>query len=145
MVPRKKTTRSAAAPVLPLSPPTPATVQLPEAAVVPAKLPACKRASAQQPAVKKLVLQEPIRPEKAAAPEKIKKPKLVRDSFTIPKTEYAVLDELKQRAALLSRPAKKSEVLRAGIKLLATLPDAQLLAALAEVAALKSDRPVLER
>ena len=74
-------------------------------------------------------------------PTKARKPKLVRDSFTIPKTEYDVLDELKQRAAKLARPAKKSEVLRAGIKALAAMPDAAFLAALQTVPAIKTGRP----
>ncbi|MGH6626226.1 MAG: hypothetical protein ACRECD_06760 [Burkholderiaceae bacterium] len=76
---------------------------------------------------------------------KAKKPKLVRDSFTIPKPEYSVLDELKQRATQLARPAKKSEVLRAGIKALAALPDAAFLAALATVPTIKTGRPKLAK
>lgn len=83
-----------------------------------------------------------VKAEKAV---KAKKPKLVRDSFTIPKPEYTVLDELKQRAAKLARPAKKSEVLRAGIKALAALPDAELLAALATVPTIKTGRPKLAK
>lgn len=79
--------------------------------------------------------------EKIALPQKTKKPKLVRDSFTIPKPEYLVLDELKQRAATLTRPAKKSELLRAGIKILAALSDAAFLTALAQVPAIKTGRP----
>lgn len=75
--------------------------------------------------------------------EKGRKPKLVRDSFTIPKSEYLVLDELKLRAAKLTRPAKKSELLRAGIKILAALSDAALLAALEQVPAIKTGRPAL--
>ncbi|HEY1103496.1 MAG TPA: hypothetical protein VGE70_08760 [Burkholderiaceae bacterium] len=74
-------------------------------------------------------------------PAKAKKPKLVRDSFTIPKTEYSVLDDLKQRAAKLGQPAKKSELLRAGIKALAAMSDAALQAALASVPAIKTGRP----
>lgn len=70
-----------------------------------------------------------------------KKPKLVRDSFTIPKPEYAVLEALKLRAARAGAPAKKSEVLRAGIKALAALPDADFVAALAAVPSLKTGRP----
>lgn len=65
---------------------------------------------------------------------------MVRDSFTIPKTEYAALAELKQRAAQLGRPLKKSELLRAGLKLLSTLPDADLLSALADPAPLKKSK-----
>ncbi|MFN4361501.1 MAG: hypothetical protein ACK4F4_12330 [Hylemonella sp.] len=78
---------------------------------------------------------------KAAAPAKVKKPKLVRDSYTIPKDEYAVLSELKQRCAKLARPAKKSELLRAGIRALAALSDKPLLAALQAVPSIKTGRP----
>ncbi|MGH8803433.1 MAG: hypothetical protein ACREXN_01670 [Polaromonas sp.] len=69
----------------------------------------------------------------------------MRDSFTIPKTEYLVLDELKQRATQLTRPAKKSELLRAGIKILATLSDAAFLTALEQVPAIKTGRPTLNK
>ena len=69
------------------------------------------------------------------------KHKLVRDSFAIPKSEYAVLDALKLRAATLARPAKKSEVMRAGIAALAGMSDEAFLAALAAVPALKTGRP----
>ncbi|HEX7890593.1 MAG TPA: hypothetical protein VF522_14625 [Ramlibacter sp.] len=83
------------------------------------------------------------KPEAAAAdkPEKPKKPKLVRDSFTIPKSEYAVLEELKLRAAKLGRPSKKSEVLRAGVQALAAMGDAAFLAAVGTVPAIKTGRP----
>ena len=58
--------------------------------------------------------------------------KLVRDSFTMPKDEYAQIDALKLRAAAQARVVKKSEILRAGIAALAGLSDAALLAALAQ-------------
>lgn len=74
-------------------------------------------------------------------PIKAKKIKLVRDSFTIPKPEYLILDNLKLRAADLKHPVKKSELLRAGIKALAAMTDANLLAALKAVPVLKSGRP----
>lgn len=73
--------------------------------------------------------------------EKVKKPKLIRDSFTIPKPEYVVLDALKERAGKLARGVKKSELLRAGIKALAAMPDAAFLAALAAVPTIKTGRP----
>ena len=98
-----------------------------------------------KPASKLAVVAPPIvpRPAKPVAdkPAKAKKPKLVRDSFTIPKAEYLVLDELKQRAGKMSSPAKKSELLRAGIKALAAMPDAALQAALQAVPAIKTGRP----
>ncbi|MGH8821235.1 MAG: hypothetical protein ACREWJ_08080 [Rhodoferax sp.] len=78
---------------------------------------------------------------KPGKPAKVKKPKLVRDSFTIPKVEYGVFDELKQRAAKLAHPVKKSELLRAGVKALAAMPDAAFLAALQAVPTIKTGRP----
>jgi len=78
---------------------------------------------------------------KAEKADKPRKPKLKRDSFTIPKDEYAVLEALKQRAARLGKPAKKSEVLRAGVQALAAMTDAAFLASVGAVPALKTGRP----
>ena len=78
---------------------------------------------------------------KPAKVEKAKKPKMIRDSFTIPKTEYVVIDALKERAGKLSRAAKKSELLRAGVKALAAMSDAAFLAALTAVPTIKTGRP----
>jgi hypothetical protein len=104
-----------------------------------------------KPAVKKVLaapapaLAKPVKtPAVPAKIEKIikqKKPKLVRDSFTIPKAEYMVLDELKQRSVKLANPAKKSELLRAGIKVLAALSDAAFAAAMKAVPTIKTGRP----
>jgi hypothetical protein len=77
----------------------------------------------------------------AAEPTPEAKPKLVRDSFTIPKGEYLVLGGLKERAAHLRRPTKKSELLRAGIAALAAMGDRTFLAALEKVPSLKTGRP----
>lgn len=73
--------------------------------------------------------------------EKVKKPKLIRDSFTIPKAEYVVVEALKERAGKLARAAKKSELLRAGIKALAAMSDANFLSALNAVPTIKTGRP----
>jgi D-aminopeptidase len=78
---------------------------------------------------------------KTEKPVKAKKVKLVRDSFTIPKVEYLALDALKLRAADLKHPIKKGELLRAGIKALTSMTNAQLLLALQAVPALKTGRP----
>ena len=78
----------------------------------------------------------------ASAPVAAKpKHKLVRDSFTIPKSEYAVLEALKVRAANLARPVKKSELLRAGINALNAMSDKAFLAAMNGVPSLKTGRP----
>lgn len=78
---------------------------------------------------------------KATKEAKAKKPKLVRDSFTIPKVEYTVLDDLKQRAGKLASAVKKSELIRAGVKALAAMSDAAFLSALKAVPAIKTGRP----
>jgi hypothetical protein len=83
----------------------------------------------------------PVKAAKTDKADKPKKPKLVRDSFTIPKNEYALLDALKLRAARLGQPAKKSEVLRAGVLALTALSDEALLASLAAVPRVKTGRP----
>ena len=114
----------------------------------PAAAPAKPRAAVKkQPArapLNKTVKTRPVKAVKPVKVEKPKKPKLVRDSFTIPKAEYVVLDALKLRAAKLTRPAKKSELLRAGIKALAAFSDAAFLTALEQVPAIKTGRPRLD-
>jgi hypothetical protein len=70
-----------------------------------------------------------------------KKPKLVRDSFTIPKTEFAAIDTLKNRAIALGTSVKKSELLRAGLMALQGLNDIAYKAALSAVPTLKTGRP----
>ena len=76
-----------------------------------------------------------------AKPAKAHKSKLVRDSFTIPKDEYAVLAALKSRALGLGQHARKSELLRAGIQALAVMDDVLFLQAIAAVPTLKTGRP----
>lgn len=80
-------------------------------------------------------------PKGVSSDARATKPKLVRDSFTIPKSEYAVLQALKERALQMKRPTKKSEVLRAGINALKAMSDRAFLAALEAVPSLKTGRP----
>lgn len=121
------TAKRAATPARKAAPARPASRATAKPAVRPTTRPASKAAAAEA--------------TKAPKPEKPKKSKLVRDSFTIPKAEYAVLDQLKRRAAQSGTPAKKSEVLRAGLKVLAGMEDAAFIAALGAVPALKTGRP----
>ncbi len=77
------------------------------------------------------------RPKNASA---VKKPKLVRDSFTFPKDEHQAIDTLKKKALNLKYSTKKSEILRAGLKLLSSLNDIAFLLALATVSALPTGK-----
>jgi hypothetical protein len=70
-----------------------------------------------------------------------KKPKLVRDSFTMPKQEYAAIETLKTRALTAGVAVKKSELLRAGLMALTGLSDSGFKQALAGVPTLKTGRP----
>lgn len=165
MTPTKKTSVDAAqsAPATSVTPASPqvSAAPAPAAPVLAKKAPRAKAVVKKIPAKKQLTAKSiakktPARPllarapvpakaEKPAAPAKAKKTKLVRDSFTIPKTEYGMLEVLKQRAAKLTRPVKKSELLRAGIKMLAAASDAAYLAALDAVPAIKTGRPALKK
>ena len=111
-------------------------------AAKPAKKAAAEKAPASKPATatKPAKAVAAVKPTKATEP-KGKKPKLVRDSFTIPKDEYTVLDTLKDRATALAHPVKKSELLRAGLKVLAGLSDSALRSALQAVPSIKTGRP----
>ncbi len=83
---------------------------------------------------------------KAAAPKaekkvKTEKVKVVRDSFTIPKAEYAQIADMKKRAMGLGKEAKKSELIRAGLALLGATSDAFFTKTLASLPTLKTGRP----
>jgi hypothetical protein len=117
--------------------------------------PARAKAAVAAPAAK--AAPAPAKPAKAAAPakptkadkvEKAKKagkreeaPKVVRDSFTMPKDDYDLIAELKKKCAEIGIGAKKGELLRAGLKALSALSPAQLKTRLAGVEKIKTGRP----
>ncbi|MFZ6816688.1 hypothetical protein [Undibacterium sp. Ji22W] len=79
----------------------------------------------------------------AVAKEKHKKPKLVRDSFTMPEAEYAVLGEVKRACIAAGIEVKKSQLLRVGLQLLKETPVSTLGTMIAELQPLKAGRPKL--
>ena len=110
----------------------------------PAKSVAARKPVVRKPAAKKVAaakLPKPVKPgkkpkpvvaEQPAVAEVAKQPrvKLVRDSFTMPRDEFELIAKLKARAVDFKRPAKKSELLRAGLQALNVLDEVELLAAL---------------
>lgn len=74
-------------------------------------------------------------------PVKEKKVKVVRDSFTLPKTELLQIADMKKRAMALGVDVKKSELIRAGLQALSGLTDAPFKKALASVPTIKTGRP----
>jgi hypothetical protein len=79
----------------------------------------------------------------ATASKKTVKPRpvLVRDSFTMPEADFALIAALKATALEGKRAAKKSELLRAGLQLLAGLDTESLVVALNRLATVKTGRP----
>lgn len=75
------------------------------------------------------------------ADKKTRKPKLTRDSFTMPSAEYAAFDAIKKTALQTGKAVKKTEILRAGLMLLSTLDAATLVKVLDAVPNLKTGRP----
>ena len=117
-----------------------------KAAKAPAK-PAQTVAKAANPAPAKPVTAKPVKPASVSEAkvdkkkDKAEKVKVVRDSFTIPKTEYAQIAAMKKRAVDLGLETKKSELIRAGLALLASTSEAAFRKALGNVPTLKTGRP----
>lgn len=109
----------------------------------PAAAPAQKRPAAKAAPVKAATPAKSAKtPAKApAAAEKAKKPKLVRDSFTMPEAEYAVFAQVKKACVAAGFEIKKSELLRIGVALIAKLDPKKLQAAQKALAPLKAGRP----
>jgi hypothetical protein len=71
----------------------------------------------------------------------VKKPKLVRDSFTMPEAEYAILGDVKKACLAAGIEVKKSQLLRIGVALLNKLEPASLKKQIAALTPLKAGRP----
>ena len=137
--PRKAARKATSAPA-----PVSAEQAVKPAAAVPKKA-AVKAALPRAPKARKApALAAPTAPAKtevvAAKPHKLKA-RLVRDSFTMPQADFDLIGQLKSRALVFQRPAKKSELLRAGLQALLALDDAALRTALDALVPLKAGRP----
>lgn len=97
------------------------------------------RALANPPARKAVA--KPAAKAVERAPVQDARPVLVRDSFTMPEGEYAVLLEVKQACLRAGIEVKKSELLRIGVALLGQLDVATLQGVLAALPQLKTGRP----
>ena len=73
--------------------------------------------------------------------KKEQKKKVVRDSFTMPQDEYSKIAEVKAICLKAKMHVKKSEVLRAGLKLLIDLNAEQLKRELGSLEKIKTGRP----
>lgn len=94
---------------------------------------ATKRPVGRPPANK-----QAVQPVKADKPKKVK---IVRDSFTMPESEYALIGTVKKACLSAGVEIKKSEILRIGVTLAAKLDPKKLKAAQAMLVPLKAGRP----
>ncbi|MBV8664978.1 MAG: hypothetical protein JO269_00715 [Burkholderiaceae bacterium] len=113
-----------------------------------AKAVVAKQVSKAKPAVKpaakpsaKVAAKPSAKPAAKAVAPKAKKIKLVRDSFSMPENEYAVLGVVKKACLKAGIEVKKSELLRIGVALIRKTDLAALKRELAALAPLKAGRP----
>lgn len=110
-----------------------------------AKAPAPVKAPAPIKAPEPIKSLEPAKvtqaPKATKGPKLPKKEKLVRDSFSMPESDFKLISAVKKRALAFERVTKKSEVLRAGLKALQGLSETQLKALLETLPVIKTGRP----
>ncbi len=135
---KKKPVAKAAAPKPPVKKP----------AVRPAARPAPKAAAVAKPAPEAVKTEKkaekvvkPVKVEKVEKVAKPKKVKQVRDSFTMPENEYAVLAQVKKSCLKAGVEIKKSDLLRIGVSLIKNLKIAELKDILSSLTPLKVGRP----
>jgi len=69
------------------------------------------------------------------------KEKVIRDSFTLPSKDYELIAAIRQRYLGLAVNATKSEVIRAGLHILQSLSDEELVQAIDSLEKVKTGRP----
>lgn len=95
--------------------------------------------------VAKVAAKAPVRLKVAKAPVKPAKTRLVRDSFTMPEDEYAILGATKKACLKAGIEVKKSQLLRIGLLLLSQTETSALKKLIAELPVLKAGRPKKDR
>jgi hypothetical protein len=71
--------------------------------------------------------------------------KLIRDTFSMPDSDYQLIGELLERSPAMAARSTKSEIVRAGLKVLYNMNDKDLSQVLNQVRRLKTGRPVKRR
>ncbi|GLU34340.1 hypothetical protein Busp01_41820 [Trinickia caryophylli] len=103
--------------------------------------PAKRRTTKPDGAAQALSESAPVLSSPAEKPKRAKKEKVVRDSFTMPKSDYERIAKLKQKCLDAGVAVKKGELLRAGLQALDAIPIKRLLAAVSSVETVKTGRP----
>jgi hypothetical protein len=77
----------------------------------------------------------------APLPQEESAPKVVRDSFTIPASDYELIALIRQRCLSSATSVNKGEVIRAGLHALRQMTDEQLLQIIEGLEKVKTGRP----
>lgn len=67
--------------------------------------------------------------------------RVIRDSFSLPANDYAIISALRERALRAGVQANKSELVRAGLRMLQDMKEADFLAAVQSIERIKTGRP----
>lgn len=133
----KATLKTVAKPTVKSAPKPPPKV-LPKSLIV-------TKAGADEPALSTMKTTTSIKSSLPEVKGKIKKTKLIRDSFTMPADEYQVLGDVKKTFLRAGLEVKKSELLRIGVALIRDLDLANLKRAVAGLRPVKAGRPKKEK
>ncbi len=68
-------------------------------------------------------------------------PTVIRDTFSLPPTDYALLEQLRTRAISLGQVINKSEFVRAGLHALIDMPEPEFSQAIVKIEKIKLGRP----
>lgn len=83
-----------------------------------------------------------VKQKKSKSDKRIQnRPRMIRDSFTMPEVDYLRIKALKTRILAGGQEIKKSEVLRAGLLALEAMSDKQLHNIAEQVERIKTGRP----
>ncbi|MBD2078353.1 hypothetical protein [Leptolyngbya sp. FACHB-17] len=73
--------------------------------------------------------------------EEKEQPKVKRDSFTIPVSDYEIIDTIRKRCLACALNVNKSEVIRAGLHALQNMTNTELIAMMESLEKVKTGRP----
>jgi len=80
----------------------------------------------------------------AKGEEKRRVGRVVRDSFTMPEEDHGLIERVRYLCLKKMLVVSKSEVLRAGIQYLNTLPEKEIIALIKSLPKVKAGRPPIE-
>jgi hypothetical protein len=84
------------------------------------------------------------RPSASKSPGKGGVGKVVRDSFTMPEEDYALIERVRHLCLKKMMVVNKSEVLRVGVQLLNALPEKEIVERIKALPKVKTGRPPIE-